>query len=78
YSVSLQTAIWQKEFLLEFLRKGENIWRVEYAGSKRIHTSKKRVIWSDVPIINYQAGGFMRKGKVAKSVKEWVEKNWNE
>ena len=78
YSVSLQTAIWQKEFLLEFLRKGENMWRVEYAGSKRIHTSKKRVIWVDVPIINYQLGGFMRKGKIVKSVKEWVEKNWNE
>jgi len=57
YSISLQAAIWQKEFLLEFLRKGENIWQVEEAGSGRIRTSKKRIIWADVPIISYQPGG---------------------
>lgn len=76
YSISLQAAIWQKEFLLEFLRKGENIWQVEIEGSKRVHASKKRVIWSDIPIINYQAGGYMRKGRTVKPVKQWVEENW--
>lgn len=76
YSISLQTAIWQKEFLLEFLKKGENIWQVELKGSKRVHDSKKRVIWSDIPIIIYQPGGYMRKGKIAKSVEQWVVENW--
>jgi len=76
YSISLQTAIWQKEFLFEFLQKGKNIWQVENEGSIRIQKSKKRIIWADIPIINYQSGGYMRKGKVTKYVKQWVEENW--
>jgi len=76
YSVSLQPAIWQKEFFLEFLQRGENIWQVETEGSKRIHTSKKKVIWSDIPIISYRAGSYMGKGKIVKSVEQWVKENW--
>lgn len=76
YSVSLQTSIWQKEFLLEFLREGENIWQTEIDGSKRICESRKKVIWSDVPILIYHACGYMQKGKIVKPVARWVEENW--
>lgn len=76
YSASLQAAIWQKEFFLEILRTGENIWQIEKRGSKRIRNLKKRVIWIDIPAISYQLSGYMRKGKVVKSVKQWVKENW--
>jgi len=76
YAVSLQISIWQKKFFLEFLREGENIWQTETEGSKRIHTSKKKIIWTDESIISYSSQGYMQKGKIVKSVKQWVEENW--
>jgi len=76
YSISLQAVIWQKKFFLEFLQAGENIWQVEHGGSKRVHNSKYRIIWVDVPVISYHPSGFVRKGKVSKSVKQWVGENW--
>jgi len=76
YSVSLQACIWQKEFLFEFLQKGKNPWQVEHEGSVCVQKSKKKVIWADISIINYRLGGYMRKGKVTKHVKQWVKENW--
>ena len=76
HSISLQSSIWQKEFLLEFLQKGENIWQVENEGSIRIQKSKKRIIWADIPIIDYRLGGYMKKGRVVKFVEKWTKENW--
>lgn len=77
YSISLQPAIWQKEFLFEFLRKGENIWQIEIEGSLRIQKSKKKVLWADSPIITLpRIGGYMKKGKVCETVEQWVKENW--
>ncbi len=76
YAVSLQTSIWQKKFFLEFLRKGESIWQTETEGSKRVLNSKKRVMWSDVPAMQYSTQGYMKKGKVVKSVEQWTKENW--
>lgn len=78
YSVSLQPSIWQKEFLLEILQKGENIWQTEVDGSKRICESKKKVIWSDVPILSHcnPPFGYMKRGKIRKSSEQWVKENW--
>lgn len=77
YSVSLESAIWQKEFFLEFLKRGESIWQTEVDGSKRIQNSSKRVIWTDTPIITHcRPGGYIKKGRIVESVKRWVEENW--
>ena len=76
YSLSHQASIWQREFFLKILHKGENNWQAEVNGSKRIHRFGKKVIWNDAPAINYHPGGYMKKGKVVKSVKQWVEENW--
>lgn len=77
YSVSLQPAIWQKEFLLEFLQEGEDIRQVESESSIRIQKSKKKVIWADTPIITMpRAGGYMKKGRIHKAVEQWVKENW--
>ena len=35
YRLSLQTAIWQKQTLLELLREGESAWELEINGTKR-------------------------------------------
>ena len=76
YSVSLQVSVWQKEFFLEFIRKGENIWQTETEGSKRVHASKKRVLWADTPAINYAPRGYLQKGVVDKSIEQWIKENW--
>jgi len=77
YSISLQPAIWQKEFLFEFLRKGENIWQVEEKGSIRIQKSRKKVIWADIPIITMpRPGGYIKKGRIYGTVEQWAKENW--
>ena len=76
YLISTQAAFWQKDFFLDCLKKGESIWQTETEGSKRICKSKKRVISSDVPIISHHHGGYIRKGKIVKSVSEWIKENW--
>ena len=76
YSLSLQTSIWQRKFFLELLKKGESCWKLEIEGSRRICKSNKKVIWNDNTILNYHLGGYMKKGKVVKSVEQWVRENW--
>lgn len=76
YSISLQASIWQKEFLLEFLRKGETCWQTEGRGSRRIYNSKYRVIWADTAILSYRLRGYMTRGKVIEEMAKWVKENW--
>ncbi len=76
YSISLMTSIWQKEFFMEFLKEGENIWQCETEGSKRIINSKKKVLWADEPCISHHPHGYMAKGKVVESVADFVKENW--
>ena len=77
YSISTQPAIWQKKFLFEFLKKGEDVWQVENEGSIRIQKSKKKVIWADTPIITMpRAGGYMKKGRIYGTVEQWCKENW--
>lgn len=77
YSVSFIPSIWQKDFLLECLRKGESIFSTETEGSKRICTSKKRILHSDFPAISCEGlAGFMKKAKIVKPVMDWVELYW--
>jgi len=78
YSVSLQPAIWQKEFMFEFLRKGENIWQTEIDGSKRIWKSNKRILWTDTPILTHcnPPFGYMKRGKIRKIAEQWCKENW--
>lgn len=74
YCFSLTSAIWQKQFLLDGLRKGENVWQTEVEGSKRFGQlkSKWRVLWSETPIIDYQGGGLMARGKLHSPVVKWA------
>lgn len=79
YSFSGGVAIWQTSFFLDILqlsRPGENIWQTEMKGSKRIQKFNKQIIWSDTPIVNCAAGGYMKKGKPRKRMVKWVKKNW--
>jgi len=74
FSMSLQTAIWQKSYLLDVLRDGETPWQTEVDGSERLKgmASKWQILWSETPIIEYISGGFMRHGRVRLSVMIWV------
>jgi len=74
YSMSMQAAIWQKSYLLDVLRDGEDAWQAEIEGSKRLAKikGKWRILWTKSAIIDYQAGGFMVAGKPRMSVVKWV------
>lgn len=74
YSMSMQTAIWQKQYLLDVLRKEEDIWKTEINGSERLKNlkSKWRILWAKTPIVDYTAGGLMKKGKPRLSVMKWA------
>lgn len=76
YSVSLQVAVWRKEFFLEFLRYGDTIWQTEINGSARIKSSNKKVLWSDKPAFTYVPHGYMQKGVIDINVEQWVKENW--
>ena len=78
YTISLMPTIWQKEFLLEFLREGEDPWQTEWEGSDRVQKPSKRIIWADTPIFNYcnPPFGYMKRGRTVKPVKHWCEENW--
>ena len=66
----MQSAIWQKRYLLDVLRYQENAWRAEIFGSKRLKKlkGKWRILWAKSAIIIYQAGGIMRKGRLEPRV----------
>lgn len=66
YSVSLQTAIWQKSYLLDVLREGESAWQTEHHGSRRLRilVGKWRIFWTNSTIIDYHPGGIMEKGEL--------------
>ncbi|MCK4818748.1 hypothetical protein KA005_23450 [bacterium] len=66
FSMSLQTAIWQKVYLFDILRKGESAWQTEHRGSKRLRglKDKWRILWTESTIIDYHPGGLMEKGEL--------------
>ena len=74
FALTLQMAIWQKEFLLEFLRAGENVWEVEKLGTKRVNESKSewRVLWPVRNIITYPPRGLLRKGILEPGPLKWA------
>ncbi len=74
YSMSMQAAIWQKRYLIDVLRAGEDAWQAEIIGSKRLATMKGkwRILWPKSAIIDYQAGGIMKAGRPRLSVMRWA------
>lgn len=78
YSMSMQVAIWQKRYLLDVLRHKENAWRAELFGTSRLAKlkGKWRILWAKSAVIEYQAGGIIRRGIPRLSVVKWVFKEW--
>lgn len=74
FSVSLQIAIWQKQFLLDILRDGENPWQFEVDGSERLKklVSKWQILYSEIPIIEYRPGGLLKRGRPRLGVVMWA------
>jgi len=79
YSMSMQAAIWQKQYLFDVLRDGEDAWQAELNGSERLKKLKNkwRIFWPKSAIIDYQPGGFMKAGRPRLSVVKWVLLNFN-
>lgn len=74
YSMSMQTAIWQKRYLFDVLREKEDIWQTEVDGSVRLKKlkGKWRVPWTENPIVDYTAGGLMSQGRLRLEVVKWA------
>lgn len=75
YSISVDVAIWQKQYLLDILQEDENIWGFEKQGSHRLKKLKGdwRTFWANPPAFKFYPGSLMRRGgeftfEVAKAV----------
>ena len=65
----------QKQFLLDVLKEGEDAWETENNGSVRLGNlgSKWRVLWPEANIINYASnGGLMKKGRLRPQTSKWA------
>ena len=75
YSMVMQMAIFQKQFLLDVLRSGESVWQTEGKGSERLGKlkSKWRILWPETNIVDYMSdGGLIKKGKIRLSAVQWA------
>lgn len=75
FSMVAHIAFFQKEFLLDVLQHGEDVWETENNGSARLGKlgSKWRVFWPEIDIVNYtQRGGLIKKGRFRREVLSWL------
>jgi len=75
FSMVAHMGFFQKQFLLDVLREGEDVWQSEGDGSRRLKKmeSKWRVLWPETNIINYMVnGGLMKKGKLRTHALDWT------
>ncbi len=64
FSVTSQTAVWQKRYLLDVMRTGESAWEFEKNGIARLKEIKSdwKILWPEINIIEYPPRGLIRKG----------------
>jgi len=74
--ISLQAAVWQKEYLLNMMKRGETAWETELHGVFRTVKYNKRILCTNLLAMYYHPSGYMQKGKVVESVKQWTKENW--
>lgn len=74
YSMAIQPAIWQKQYLLDILRTGESCWGTEIKGSRRLKElkGKWRLLWAKTPIMSYHPGSLIHKGKFHFESAKWA------
>lgn len=75
FSMVVHMGFFQKQFLLDVLKEGEDAWETENNGSVRLGNlgSKWRVLWPEANIINYASnGGLMKKGRLRPQTSKWA------
>lgn len=75
FAMVAHVAFFQKQFLLDVLKDGENIWQTENEGSVRLKEfkSKWRILWPEINVIDYISnGGILKKGKLRSEGLKWV------
>ena len=75
FSVVAHMGFFQKQFLLDVLRDGEDVWHTENNGTKRLSKmkSKWRVLWPETDIVDYMVnGGLMKKGRLRTHSLNWT------
>lgn len=77
YQVSLQAAIWKKEFLLTLLNKGDSGWDFENNTRNSLLSLNAKTLSvanENFSIMSYCSGTAIRKGKWTLGAKEFIEK----
>ncbi len=74
YRCSLQTAIWEREYLLSILRSEENPWEFELRGSERISCSDGIYFLKKQPLI-FHFGGVAHKGYLERKFAKRMQKD---
>ena len=75
FSMVAHMAFYEKQFLLDVLRDGEDIWQAENNGTSRLRglDSKWEVYWPEVNVVDYaQNGGLIKKGLFRPEVLSWT------
>ena len=75
FAVVAHMAFYQRAFLLDVLKNGEDVWQFENKGTARLNKlkSKWRVLWPKEDVINYAGGGgLIKKGRLRHPVFKWA------
>ena len=67
YKCTTQVSLWDRQFLLKILRKGESPWDFELIGTYRLCHSKRKILYRDDKYNNcfdYPNGGIVIRGKI--------------
>ncbi len=75
FSMVAHMAFYKKQFLLDVLEEGEDIWQAENNGTSRLRRldSKWEVFWPEINVVDYaQNGGLIKKGLFRPIVLSWA------
>lgn len=75
FSMVAHMGFYKKQFLLDVLEDGEDIWQAENNGTSRLRRldSKWEVYWPEVNVVDYaQNGGLIKKGLFRPEVLSWT------
>lgn len=75
FSMVVHMAFFQKQFLLNVLKDGEDVWDAENNGTLRLRSSDLswEVFWPEVNVVDYtQNGGLIKKGLFRPEILSWT------
>ena len=77
FSAGIQASIYQKQYLLDFLRNGQTPWEAEQRGARQLKRLRDKwtSLWPKSNIFPLEAVGLMKKGAVRPKVRKWMKRD---